>query len=390
MKKIISFSLVFLFVLGCKNQEISTLEDNESFLSDLSEVKSVIKKSHKTTFQLKKEADDLRELYSKPKEQWPTPKIDYAHGGTFKEIGSLPLTVKFPNDNQFSLQRAELGKALFFDNKLSLDKNMSCFTCHDSQKNWTDGKQQAEGHNGVILKRNSPTVVNSAHLPLLFWDGRAKSLEEQASAVITNPNELASNPQLIEERLNASSFYKEKFKQAYNIDKIDINYVAKAIATYERTIITKNQSPFDKFVSGQKTALTDGSIRGMHVFRTLGKCINCHNGPNFTDDKFHNLTLTYEQTDKEDLGLYYITKNLEDWGKFKTPSLRNVKDTGPYMHNGVFIPLKKVLELYNDGMNGKDSHRSPLIRSLSLEDQEIADLEEFLGSLSEPVPQVKN
>ena len=128
----------------------------------------------------------------------------------------------------------------------------------------------------------------------------------------------------------------------------------------------------------------------MHVFRTLGKCINCHNGPNFTDDKFHNLTLTYEQTDKEDLGLYYITKNLEDWGKFKNPSLRNVKDTGPYMHNGVFIPPKKVLELYNDGMNGKDSHRSPLIRSLSLEDQEIADLEEFLGSLSEPVPQVNN
>ncbi|MFN8674096.1 MAG: cytochrome c peroxidase [Candidatus Sericytochromatia bacterium] len=383
MKKLVLSLVVFSLLYACKNNDNVTIQNDFNLDTEVQSNKP--KASHKTPTQLKKEADDLREQYSKPQSQWPSPTIDYANGGTFKEIGAITSTVKFPSDNNFSTKKAELGKALFFDPRLSGSKKISCSTCHNPQKNWTDGEQQAIGHNGMILKRNSPTIINSGFLPELFWDGRAKSLEAQATAVMLNPNEFSSTEASIKETINSIPAYKTKFKENFGTDNPDITHVAKAIATFERTVNTKNQSNFDKFVLGQKNALSDSAIRGLHIFRTIGKCINCHNGANFTDNKFHNLSLTYEQTDKEDLGLYYITKNEEDWGKFKTPSLRNVQNNGPYMHNGVFVKLKKVLELYSDGMHGKDPHKSPIIKPIGFEDQEFIDLEEFLNSLSETV-----
>lgn len=383
MKKLVTTFLLPLLLLSCKEQS----QYNADFTSTTADTTiQTVKHPVKTDLQRKKEADDLREIYSKPSSQWPEPEIDVQNGGTFKEIGSLPPAT-FPSDNQFSVQRAELGKNLFFDARLSGSKKLSCFSCHNPKLAWTDGKETAIGHEGMVLKRNSPPVVNSVYNTSFFWDGRAKSLEEQAKGVMNNPNEFHSTPESIAETVNSVSSYKTKFKEAYGIDKATIDDVAKAIATYERTVVTKSQSPFDKFISGQKTAMSDSAIRGMHLFRTTGRCINCHNGANFSDNKFHNLSLTYEGSDKEDLGLYNITKNPDDWGKFKTPSLRNISTTGPYMHNGVFLTVTKVLSLYNDGMHGKDPHKSPIIRPIGFSDQELLDLEEFLNALSEPVPQ---
>lgn len=378
------FSLLFFSSLlySCKDDaNVSfVIPENVSIQSTSTPVAS-----HKTTAQRKKEADDLRVLYSKPLSQWPKATIDTDNGVEFKEIQSLK-NVPFPQDNQYSAERASLGRTLFFDKRLSGSKALSCQTCHDPNIGWADGKDYPTGHEGVQLKRHSPSILNAGYNTVYFWDGRAKSLEEQAIAVLTNPKEMHSTPESIASTLNSIPTYKTKFKQAYGIDSPTLTEVSKAIATFERTVNTKNQSPFDQFINGKRDALSDSALRGMHIFRTTGRCINCHSGSNFTDNKFHNLSLTYEYTEKEDLGLYDITHNTDDWGKFKTPSLRNVANTAPYMHNGVFLTLNKVLTLYNDGMHGKDPHKDPIIRPLGLSDEDVVDLEEFLKALSEPTP----
>ncbi len=374
-------SLLVISISGCKEQsDFSPLITPESNLLSISE--NSLKSSHKTPAQRKKEADELRVLYSKPQSQWPKAEIEIKEGVEYDEITSLPA-VQFPSDNQYSPKRAELGKALFFDKRLSGSNALSCATCHNPAKGWADAKELPTGHLDTPLKRHSPGILNLAYNTTFFWDGRAKSLEDQAVAVLTNPNEMHATPEFIEETFNKIPAYQKKFKEAYGIDRINIEYVTKALATFERTVVTKNQSPFDQFVKGNHNALSDSSIRGLHVFRTQGRCMNCHSGANFTDNKFHNLTLTYEGTEKEDLGRFNVTKDPKDWGKFKTPSLRNITETSPYMHNGIYEKLSKVLSFYNDGTNGKDPHKSVLIKSLSLSDEQLVDLEEFMKSLTE-------
>jgi cytochrome c peroxidase len=369
-------------ITGCDRQaDFTPLLAGQASLE--SENTPALRPSHKTALERKRDAVELREIYSKPPEQWPKPLID--PGVELREIGSLP-PVKFPPDNQFSVARAQLGRALFFDKRLSGSNALSCSTCHNPNQNWADGKELPTGHLGIQLKRHSPTILNNGYNNIFFWDGRANSLEAQAVAVITNPNEMHMTPETVEQTLNNIPAYQKKFKETYGIDRVDFNSVTKAIATFERTITTKNQSPFDQFLAGKKEALSDAAVRGLNIYRTQARCLNCHNGANFTDNKFHNLSLTYAGSDKEDLGRFNITKDPSDWGVFKTPTLRNAAQTGPYMHNGVFATISKLMGLYNDGMHGKDQNKSPLLHPLGLSDDDLLDLEAFINSLSEASP----
>lgn len=366
MKKIILLILFFSF--SCQNTSNQDFAFQDNFVSKT----NILRKEYSSK--------ELREIYSLPQQNWPKPDLDSTV--EHREIGLLPPP-KFPLNNPYSKEKADLGQELFFDRNLSGSKKLSCASCHNPNYSWTDSRDLPIGHNGLVLKRNSPTILNSSYNNVFFWDGRASTLEEQAVKVLTNPNEMHTTPTEVEKYLNSSENYKVKFKNAFGSDKITFDMAVKAITTFERTINTKNQSNFDKFLKGDKNALSDSAIQGLHLFRTKARCMNCHNGPNFTDNKFHNLSLTYVGTEKEDLGRFYITKNPLDWGVFKTPTLRNVAKTSPYMHNGVFGKLNKILNLYNDGMHGKDENKSPLVIPLGLSEEEIKNLENFLLSLSE-------
>jgi cytochrome c peroxidase len=235
-------------------------------------------------------------------------------------------------------------------------------------------------------------ILNAGHLQTPFWDGRVKSLEEQAMAVLNNEDEMRSGPELVRERLLAIDGYTNQFTAAFGSPEPTIGRVVQAIATFERTINSRS-NPFDKFLLGDTNALSDSALRGLNLFRTTARCINCHHGPNFTDGRFHNEGLSYYGRKYEDLGRYKVTNLPEDVGRFKTPSLRNVARTGPYMHNGLF-ELDGVLAMYNAGMPNvrptpkqRDDplfpKKSPLLKPLGLNERDLADLKAFLESLSE-------
>jgi cytochrome c peroxidase len=343
--------------------------------------------------QYTQQAKDLREKYTKPADQWPTPTIDPGIEAQYKEIGPLP-DVTFPADNPSSPEKIELGKMLFFDPRLSGSKQVACASCHDPDLGWGDGRTVAFGHERQTTKRNAPSILNSAYHTSLFWDGRAKSLEEQAIAPILNEGEMHGKPEEVVSIVGGLKEYRERFKAVFKTEEVSMELIGKAIATFERTI-NGGRSRFDQFVTGKRTdALSDAAIRGLHLFRTDARCANCHMGPNFSDDKFHDVGLSYYGRPFEDLGLYHITKNPEDVGKFRTPSLRNVTRTGPYMHNGLF-ELDGVINLYNSGMPnlkrkaGQENDplfptKSPHLRVLNLNEHDKDDLKAFLEALEEP------
>jgi cytochrome c peroxidase len=338
-------------------------------------------------------ADDLRAQYSRPSDQWPKPTID--PGAKFTEIGLLP-EMTYPKDNPFSQKKAKLGKELFFDPRLSSSGAIACASCHDPDLAWTDGKTLAFGHARQQTSRNAPSIMNSGFGTFQFWDGRAHSLEEQAIAPIVSDNEMHEDLQQAADRIGAVPEYRAQFKAVFGSEEVDMDRIVQAIATFERTIVG-GQSKFDAFVGGKNPkALNDEAIRGLHLFRTTARCINCHNGPNFTDGEFHDVGLSYYGNKlHQDLGRYNATKNPADVGKFKTPSLRNVARTGPYMHNGLFDELGGVINMYNAGMpslrrsatQASDplfpDHKDPLLKPLGLNTHDRADLIAFLESLNE-------
>lgn len=339
----------------------------------------------------KKLAAELRAIYSRPASEWPAPHIDDEIEPYYREIGLLPL-VTFPTHNPYSDAKAELGKKLFFDPRLSGSGQISCASCHDPDLAFADGRTVSFGHERKELKRNAPSVLNTAFNETFFWDGRADSLEQQAMDVINNVDEMHSNEQLVKEKLGRIPDYTNEFAQVFGSPEITLARVGMAIATFERTV-TSRGNDFDSFLRGDTNALSDEAIRGLHLFRTDARCVNCHNGPNFTDNKFHNEGLTYYGRKLEDLGRYAVTKNPADVGKFKTPSLRNIARTAPYMHNGLF-DLDGVLNMYNAGMatvrpkpEQKDDPLFPVksshLRPLGLNKQDLADLKAFLESLTE-------
>lgn len=340
-------------------------------------------------------AAELRVAYAKPANEWPKPTLD--PGVEHREVGPLPA-VEHPKANPHSKAKAELGKALFFDGRLSGSRQMACASCHDPDLAWADGRTVSFGHDRKALKRNSPAVQNAAFRSSFFWDGRAASLEAQALAVLENPDEMRAETETLPARLKKVAGYPELFQEAFGDAAISTERVAQALACYQRTLVG-GRSRFDAFLGGKADALTDAELRGLHVFRTDGRCLNCHSGPTFSDGKFHDIGLSYYGRELEDLGRFRVTKEKADVGAFRTPSLRNVGKTGPYMHNGLF-DLDGVLRMYNAGTPNlgrkaadKDDPNFPtksaLLKPLGLNRQDLADLEAFLRSLDEPLVRVR-
>jgi len=228
--------------------------------------------------------------------------------------------------------------------------------------------------------RSAPTTINRAFSTLQFWDGRAASLEEQAKGPIVNPIEMGNPSHApVVERLKEVMGYRAQFKKVFGTEKITIDHVARAIAAYERTILSGN-SPFDRFQAGDKTALSEAAQRGLELFKGKARCVRCHTGFNFTDEGYHNLGVGMDKP-KPDLGRYEITKREEDRGAFKTPTLRDIALTAPYLHDGSAKTLEEVVEFYNKG-GIKNPSLSKEIEPLNLTAQEKADLVEFLRSLT--------
>ncbi len=305
-------------------------------------------------------------------------------GHTVPDIGPLPTAVPIPATNLNYASKIKLGEQLYFDGRLSQNNSISCAFCHTPGLGFADPKQVSVGVDGKRGGRQAPTVYNTAFNPVQFWDGRAGSLEEQAIGPIINPVEMAETYENVVKKLSALQGYRDQFQAVFGTG-VSVQGIAEAIAAYERTIISTN-SAFDKYVLGDKSAMSKEAQRGLALFKGKARCILCHNGPNFTDNQFHNLGVPQVGPMKEDLGRYYVTKQERDKGAFKTPTLRSIIETAPYMHDGAFKTLEEVVDFLNKG-GGPNSHLSPLMKPLGLKDQEKTDLIAFLQALTgEEIP----
>ncbi len=336
-------------------------------------------------------AKTLRQMYQLPSDEWPKPHLDPSVN-EIQELGPVPKA-KFPANNPHSDEKAQLGKMLFFDGRLSRTQQMSCASCHIAELGWSDGRSRSLGHGAHQLKRNTPSLLNAGHASELFWDGRVGSIEELIVAVLANENEMATSPQEIQATLSNIEGYPPLFQKAFNDPTPTQARVAQAIATYVRTITSEPSADFDRFLAGETDRLSDSAIRGLHLFRTDARCINCHHGPQLTDQKFHNIGLVYFGRKYEDRGRYYVTQKAEDVGRFRTPGLRNIERTAPYTHLG-FFDLPGLINLYNAGGSRPkprphvaDSpllpETSTMLIPLHLNKQDKADLLAFLLSLTE-------
>lgn len=279
--------------------------------------------------------------------------------------------------------KVELGKKLFFDTILSKDGTISCASCHKPDHGFSDDKAVSLGIRGQKGDRNTPTVFNTKNLKFLFWDGRAKSLEEQALGPIENPIEMGEKIENVLKKLNSHSTYKKEFKAVYGSSPITKDQLANVISGFERTLISRNTN-YDHFITGDKNALSPSAKRGYDLFFGKAMCIACHKGLDFTDGDFHNIGLPAT----DDKGRAKISGKKEDTRKFKTPTLREVANTAPYFHNGQFETLEQVIAFYNAG-GGEDAYKDPLKRPLNLNEQEQHELVEFLMALSGRQSEVK-
>lgn len=340
-------------------------------------------------------AAELREVYSAPSDRWPKPHVD--PDVAWKEIGALPL-VEHPAANPHSTAKELLGRTLFFDPRLSGSEQIACASCHDPDLGWADGRTTSFGHSRKMLARNAPSIRNTAFQKHLFWDGRADSLEDQAKQVLMNPDEMRSGPEHVVTLLESQPDYRTLFRDAFGDASISIDRAADALACFQRSVVG-GSSRFDSFVKGNHAALTDEALLGMDLYRRDARCMNCHHGAAFSDGNFHDIGLSNYGRPFEDLGRGRVTGDSADTGKFRTPSLRDATATQPLMHNGLF-ELPVVLTLYNVGMptpkrkqSQQDDPRfpvkSPHLKPLGLNKQDLADLTAFLGSLEEPKRRVR-
>lgn len=307
---------------------------------------------------------------------WPFIAVD---GIPVPDIGPLPTSVPMPPGNLSHASKVELGKQLYFDGRLSKGGAISCAFCHNPGTGFADPRQTSIGHEGGLGGRQAPTVFNTAFNVFQFWDGRAGSLEEQSIGPIHNPIEMGEMHDPVVEKLNRITGYHEKFRKVFGTD-VNLQGIANAIAAYERTVISTN-SPFDKFVKGEAGAMDDAALRGMALFKGKARCILCHNGPNFTDNGFHNLGVPQVGPLKVDLGRYDVTQLESDKGAFKTPTLRSIALTAPYMHDGAFKTLEEVIDFLDAG-GGANKHLDPFMKPLHLTAKEKADLLAFLKALT--------
>ena len=319
-----------------------------------------------------------------PDEPTAEPAAESSAEETKVPLGLPPLPV--PKDNPMTPEKIELGKMLYFDTRLSRDGKISCATCHDPIMAWAEHEPTSEGIGGQFGERNSPTILNSAYAPSQFWDGRAATLEEQALGPIENPIEMGHQLDAMIQDLSAIDQYNEQFKNVFGTP-ITKDGVAKAIAAFERTVLSGN-SPYDRFMAGDTGALSEAQKRGLQVFDD--NCATCHTPPLFSNYRFYNAGVGMHK-EKLDEGRKAVTKKQRDLGKFRVPALREVANTSPYFHDGSGATLDDAVALMADG--GKDNPRlstqMKVVREAELTAQDHKDLVEFLQSLSGEYPVVQ-
>ncbi|MGM0637746.1 MAG: cytochrome-c peroxidase [Pseudomonadota bacterium] len=283
----------------------------------------------------------------------------------------LPHFPPIPADNSLTPEKVELGNMLFFEPRISSSGVISCATCHNPALGWADRIPRATGHDGQIGERNTPTVLNSGFLGSQFWDGREPDLEGQALGPIEADVEMAMDLDTALERLNGFTLYQTKFAEAYpdDADPINANNLAHALAGFQRTLNTPN-SPFDRYLHGDQNALNQQEKDGMVAFVDNG-CIACHSGPAMTDSNFHRIQVP----GSSDVGRFEVTGDEADMYKFRTPTLRNVAVTYPYMNNGATETLEESVAIMGKEMLGRD-----------FEEQTIADITAFLHTLTGEMP----
>ena len=306
-------------------------------------------------------------------------------GGRMLENGPLP-PMPVPADNPQTDAKVRLGAQLYFDTRLSADNTISCATCHSPEMAWANHGATDKGFRGQVGGRNSGTILDAAYMKFQFWDGRAGSLEEQALGPIHNPIEMGETLENVVLKLNAIPGYRSAFREVFGTD-VDTGGIAKAIAAFERTIVS-GPSPYDRYLAGEKGALSEAAVRGMNLFAGKAHCMPCHSGPTFSDQSFHNLGVGMSRPNP-DLGREAHTKNAADRGKFKTPGLRNVALTHPYLHDGSAKTLRDVIDLYDRGGEA-NPNLDPLMLPLRLTEREKQDLVAFLESLTGTQPIVQN
>lgn len=362
------------------------------------------------------DATCLRALYGGPSSAWPVPTIDA--GITWQEwapvpsVSSPPLQWTAANPGQAELAAdvarpavVALGQMLFFDTRLSRKGQVSCASCHQPQRAFTDGLPLAVGEDKLMGRRRSTPLYAAPFAPRLFWDGRAATLKEQVMGPLHDPREMNHDAAGAVARLRQNDVYSARFLEAFGgapvaastastastaTSAINADRLARALAAYVASL-RPEKTRFDDFLAGRADALDDTELLGLHLFRTQARCMNCHNGPLLTDHQFHNIGLSFYGRRNQDLGRYEATRDPADLGKFRTPSLRNVAQAGPWMHNGLFPDLRGLLRMYNVGM-GREAppadppdpyapRKSEHIKPLDLSPAEIDALLAFLKTL---------
>lgn len=300
-----------------------------------------------------------------------------------------PEQIPYPKANPFSEAKYQLGKRLFFDPRLSKSNLISCSSCHNPALSWTDGLSKSLGHGGKPVSRRAPTLLNVAWGRSFFWDGRARTLEEQALGPIQATGEMNTTLPELEKKVRAIAEYKDFFERAFPNEPITSSSIAKAIATFERSIVS-DVAPFDSWIAGDETAISESAQRGFALFNTKAACVKCHNGWNFTNGSFADIGLA-----SDDLGRGKILDDRDVDHAFKTPTLRNISRRGPFMHDGSLATLEQVIENYNSGGTVRRSTTKIFLSPLGLTESEKTDLISFLkaltsedeGVIAPPLPQ---
>ncbi len=330
----------------------------------------------------------LRQAYAGPIASWPRPQVP--DGMAPAELASVSAIAPPP----VAPGVAALGQRLFGDPRLSRSNAVACISCHNPAHAFADSRRVSVGHEGRPGQRNTPGLLGVAQLKALFWDGRAASLEVQALGPLRHADEMAMDVPALAAKLARLDDYNKQFDAAFGqAGGVTLARILSALAGYQRTLLPP-ATRFDAFMEGERTVLNDRELLGLHLFRTKARCMTCHSGALLTDQQFHNLGLAFYGRKKyEDLGRYLVTGQAQDVGKFRTPSLRGVAQSGPWMHNGLFPQLAGVLNMYNAGMsrpaprNAEQAQdpkfpvTSPLLQRLQLTPGEITALKSFLEVL---------
>jgi cytochrome c peroxidase len=293
-----------------------------------------------------------------------------------KALYRRPASIPFPKDNPYTPEKAALGKRLYFDTRLSLTSAQSCGSCHSPSLGWADGLAVGVGHGMNKLGRHSPTVVNAAWGDIFMWDGRLATLEDQALGPIQSPAEMNMPLDKLMARLQTIGEYKPMFASVFPQEGMTPKTLAKAIATYERTIVSE-RAPFDRWIEGDEKAISEEAKRGFVVFNGKAQCAACHEGWNFTNEGFQDIGLPSDDAGRGQ----FLTAVIKMQHAFKTPSLREITRRAPYMHDGSLATLEQVVDHYDGGGMDRPS-RSDLMKPLGLTSDEKSDLVAFLKSLT--------